>query len=205
VLKIYGTKTSSNVQKVLWCCGELGLPFERDENIGGPSRNDRTAAYMALNPNGLIPTMDEDGFILWESNVIVRYLSAKYGTGTLCPADLAQRADCERWMDWQQTAIAPPMGVAFRGLLRKPPDAIPEDQVRTAVRKAGDTWKILDAHLATRPFVGGATLTMGDIALGNAIHRWYRLPVERPDLLHLKSWYGRCCERPAYQQHIASL
>ena len=205
MLKIYGTRMSSNVQKVLWCCGELGLPFERDENIGGPSRHDRTAAYLALNPNGLIPTIDDDGFILWESNVIVRYLAAKHGMGTLCPSDLARRADADRWMDWQQTALASHMGVAFRGLLRKPPDAIPEEQLRSAVQKAGDTWKIPDARLADRPFVAGATLTMGDIALGNAVHRWFKLPITRPELPHLKRWYGRLCERPAYDQHIASV
>jgi glutathione S-transferase len=205
MLKIYGSKTSSNVQKVLWRCGELDLPFVRDENTGGPSRHDRTAAYMALNPNGLIPTIDEDGFVLWESNVIVRYLSAKHGMGTLCPADLKKRADCERWMDWQQTAIASPMGVAFRALLRIPPEATPEDQVQAAVRKASEAWKILDTHLAAWPFVGGSTLTMGDIALGNAIHRWFKLPIERPDFPHLKAWYGRFCERPAYRQHIAAI
>ena len=205
MLKIYGTKTSSNVQKVLWCCGELGLPFERDENIGGPSRRDRTAAYLALNPNGLIPTIDDDGFILWESNAIVRYLSAKYGMGTLCPSDLAQRADSDRWMDWQQTVIASPMGVAFRALLRKPPDAMPEEQLRSAVQKAGDAWGILDGRLADRPFVAGPALTMGDIALGNAVHRWFKLPVARPELPYLKGWYDRLCERPAYRQHIAGV
>ena len=134
MLKIYGVKTSSNVQKVLWCCSEIGLPFERDENTGGPSRKDRTPAYLKLNPNGLIPTIDEDGFILWESNVIVRYLSAKHSMGKLCPSDLRQRADAERWMDWQQTVIAPPMGIAFRTLLRKPAEALPEDQIKAGVR-----------------------------------------------------------------------
>jgi glutathione S-transferase len=205
VLKIYGVKTSSNVQKVLWCCGELGLPFERDENTGGPYRTDRTPAYLALNPNGLIPTIDDDGFILWESNVIVRYLSAKHGVGTLYPVDLMRRADCERWMDWQQTAIAAPMGVAFRALLRNPRDDTPADQVQAAVQKAAAAWTILDAHLATRPYVGGAALTMGDMPLGNAVHRWYKLPVEHPDLPHLAAWYGRFCARPAYQQHIAAI
>jgi len=205
VLKIYGVKTSSNVQKVLWCCSELGLPFERDENTGGPSRSERTAAYMALNPNGLIPTIDDDGFILWESNVIVRYLSAKHGLGTLCPADLKQRAESDRWMDWQQTVIAPPMGVAFRALLRKPAADTPKDEVSAALQKAGDAWKILDGHLATRPFVGGAALTMGDITLGNAVHRWFTLPVERPDLRQLRAWYDRFCARPAYQLHIAGV
>jgi glutathione S-transferase len=203
-ITIYGTRTSSNVQKVLWCCSELGLAFERveiDAAFGGL----RSTAYRALNPNGLMPTIDEDGFILWESNVIVRYLCVKYGMGALCPADLAQRALAERWMDWQQTALLPHMGVAFRALLRKPPDATPEEQVSTAVRKAGDTWHILDAHLAQRQFVAGATLTMGDIALGNAVHRWFRLPITRPDAPNLKAWYDRLRERPGYQQHIASL
>jgi glutathione S-transferase len=205
VLKIYGTKASSNVQKVLWCCGELNLPFERDENIGGPSRRDRTPTYLALNPNGLIPTIDEDGFILWESNVIVRYLSAKHGMGKLCPSDLKQRAEAERWMDWQQTALNASMGVAFRALLRKPAEATPEEQVNAAVKTAGDAWKILDARLADRPFVAGAVLTMGDIALGNAVHRWFKLPITRPELPQVRRWYERLCERPVYAQHIASI
>ena len=205
MLKIYGTKASSNVQKVLWCCGELNLPFERDENIGGPSRRDRTPTYLALNPNGLIPTIDEDGFILWESNVIVRYLSAKHGMGKLCPSDLKQRAEAERWMDWQQTALNASMGVAFRALLRKPAEATPEEQVNAAVKTAGDAWKILDARLADRPFVAGAALTMGDIALGNAVHRWFKLPITRPELPQVRRWYERLCERPVYAQHIASI
>jgi glutathione S-transferase len=205
VLKIYGAKTSSNVQKVLWCCSEIGLPFERDENTGGPSRKDRTPAYLALNPNGLIPTIDEDGFILWESNVIVRYLCAKHSLGKLCPSDLRQRADVERWMDWQQTIIAPPMGIAFRSLLRKPAEALPQDQIKAAVQRAGDGWRILNTRLADRPFVGGAALTMGDIALGNAVHRWFKLPVERPDLPNVRRWYDRFCERPGYREHIASI
>jgi glutathione S-transferase len=204
MLKIYGVKTSSNVQKVLWCCGELGLAFEREE-IGGAFGKNRSPEYLALNPNGLVPTIDEGGFVLWESNVIVRYLSAKHGMGKLCPADLQKRADIERWMDWQQTAVGPPMGVLFRAMLRQPPDKIPEDQIRTAVQKAGDNWRILDAHLSGRPFVGGAALSMGDIALGNAVHRWFKLPIERPDLRQVKRWYERLCERPSYREHIASI
>lgn len=204
MLKIYGTKTSSNVQKVLWCCGELGVPFERidiTEAFGGL----RSAAYLALNPNGLMPTIDDAGFILWESNVIVRYLSASHGGGSLCPSDRMQRADCERWMDWQQTSIAPFIRILFRSLVRKPPDAIEEAQLRTTLQKASNNWAILDARLADRPFVGGGTLTMGDVALGNAIHRWFELPVERPTLPHLRAWYDRLCRRPPYQQHIAAV
>jgi glutathione S-transferase len=202
MLKIYGRTTSSNVQKVLWCCGEIGLEFERidiDAAFGGL----KSPGYLALNPNGVMPTIDDDGFILWESNVVVRYLAAKHSHGRLCPAGLRARADCERWMDWQQTALATPMGVAFRALLREPREAMPEEQWRAAVERAGALWRMLDVRLTDRAYVGGETLTMGDVALGNAIHRWYKLPVERPDLPHVKAWYDRLCKRPAYSQHIA--
>ena len=204
MLKIYGRTTSSNVQKVLWCCGEIGLAFERidiDNAFGGL----KAPHYLALNPNGLMPTLDDDGFILWESNVVVRYLAARHSHGVLCPSDPKARADCERWMDWQQTSIATPMGVAFRALLRNPRESTPEEQWRAAVQRSGELWRMLDARLTERPYVGGDALTMGDIALGNAIHRWYKLPVDRPDLPHLQQWYERLRERPAYGEHIASI
>src|SRR5258708_8665865 len=123
VLKILGRKTSSNVQKVLWCCGDIGSAFER-KDIGGDFGGNKSPDYLALNPNGLVPTIDDDGFILWESNVIVRYLAAKYAKGALYPAELQRRAETERWMDWQQTTVGPPMGILFRWLLRSPPNTI---------------------------------------------------------------------------------
>ena len=204
MLKIYGRATSSNVQKVLWCSAEIGLEFERidiDAAFGGL----KSPAYLALNPNGLMPTIDDDGFILWESNVAVRYLAAKHSSGRLCPAGLRARADCERWMDWQQTSLATPMGVVFRAFLREPREATPEEQWQAALRRAGDLWRMVDARLADRTFVGGDALTMADIALGNAIHRWYKLPLERPELPRLRKWYDGLCARPAYKQHIASI
>jgi len=189
MLKIYGTKSSSNVQKVLWCCGEIGLAFEHEE-IGPRDGRHKSPEYRALNPNALVPTIEDDGFILWESNVIVRYLAAKHAMGSLCPEDLVQRADADRWMDWQQTTLASPMGVLFRGLLREPRDTIDAAEIDAAMQKSDAAWRILDERLATRPYVAGDDLTMGDIALGNAVHRWYRLPVERPALPHLAAWYA---------------
>ena len=204
MLKILGRKTSSNVQKVLWCCSEVIIPFER-EDIGGPFGKNNTPEYLARNPNGLVPTIDDDGFILWESNAIVRYLCVKHGAGKLWPSDLARRADADRWMDWQQTTLAPPMGVLFRSLLRQPPEVIDADQVNGAMQKATAAMRILDAQLALHSFVAGDTLTMGDIALGNAAHRWFTLPRERPDLLHVAQWYARLNDRPGYRQHIATV
>jgi glutathione S-transferase len=204
VLRILGHAASSNVQKVLWCCGELALPFERHD-IGGSFGGNRTPEYLALNPNGLVPTIDDDGFVLWESNVIVRYLVARYGaTGTLYPADLSERADAERWMDWQQTTLSAPMGVLFRALLRKS-EQVDSAALEAACAKATASWQLLERSLANRDYVAGSELTVGDIALGNAIHRWHRLPIERPALPRLDTWYARLCERPAYQKYIASV
>ena len=200
MLKIHGVETSSNVQKVLWCCDELGLAFERIDTRG---RN-RTPAYLALNPNGLVPTIEDDGFVLWESNAIVRYLCGLHGVGTLCPADPRQRADADRWMDWQQTTLASPMGVLFRAWLRTPRDEIAPAQLDEALGKATAGWTILDARLAEKAFVAGNALTMADIVLGNAIHRWNRLPVERRALANLAAWYARLRERPAYRERIAA-
>jgi glutathione S-transferase len=204
MLKILGRKTSSNVQKVLWCCSELNIPFER-EDVGGPFGKNNTPEYLALNPNGLVPTIDDDGLVLWESNAIVRYLCAKHGIGKLWPSDPARRADADRWMDWQQTTLGPPMGILFRGLLKQPPDAIGSEQLNDAMQKAAAAWRILDAALAKHSFVAGDALTMADIALGNAAHRWFTLPRERPELPHVAKWYARLNDRPAYRQHIAAV
>jgi len=204
VLKILGRKTSSNVQKVLWCCSELGLAFER-EDVGGPFGRNHEPDYLALNPNGLVPTIIDDGFVLWESNAIVRYLCARHGKGTLYPTDARANADADRWMDWQQTTLAVPMGVLFRGLLKSPPDATPMSELDSAMQKAIPMWRILETQLSRGAFVAGDTLTMADIALGNAAHRWFTLPRQRPDLPQLARWYARLRERPAYRQHVAGV
>jgi len=204
VLKILGRKTSSNVQKVLWCCAELDIGYER-EDIGGPFGGNDKPEYRALNPNGLVPTIIDDGFVMWESNAIVRYLCAKHGKGTLYPTDAKRNADADRWMDWQQTTLGPPMGILFRAMIKSPPDEIPMSEVDGAMQKAIPMWRILDAQLARHPFVAGDALTMADIALGNAAHRWFRLPRQRPELPHVEEWYARLNARPAYRQHVAGV
>ncbi len=207
MLKILGHAGSSNVQKVLWCCGELGLPFER-RDLGGPFGGNREPAYLALNPNGLVPTIDDDGFILWESNAIVRYLACKYATAkgpSLYPSDVARRADAERWMDWQQTTLAAPMGILFRALIRKPAEETSAAALDAARAKATASWEMLDRELTGSNYVNGAEISIADIALGNAVHRWHRLPIERPSLPRLVDWYARLRERPAYGKYIASL
>ena len=196
MLKILGRKTSGNTQKVLWCCDELGIAYER-EDVGRGFGKNHEPAYLALNPNARVPTIVDDGFVLWESNVIVRYLCAKHAMGTLCAPELQRRADMERWMDWQQTTLRPHFQ-ALSSALQNPAHAA-LDSLKKAM---DDTWKILDAQLAKHPFIGGADLTMADIPFGYVINRWYKMPIEHRGLTNVKAWYDRLCERPAFRRNV---
>lgn len=199
MLKILGRKTSGNTQKVLWCCDELGLAYEREDVGRGFGRN-HDPDYLALNPNARVPTIVDDGFVLWESNVIVRYLCAKHGMGTLCPPGLQARIDMERWMDWQQTTLRPRFHALSDAL--QDPAAPRNPTVKTLESALNDTWKILDAQLAKQPFVAGAELTMADIPFCYIVNRWHRLPIERDRFTHVKAWFDRLCERPAFRRNV---
>jgi glutathione S-transferase len=201
VLRIWGRNNSINVQKVLWCCGELGIPYERID-VGGAFSGNREPEYLRLNPNGLVPTISDGGFVLWESNAIVRYLATKHGTGTLCPEDLAERADADRWMDWQMGTLWANLRPAFIGLVRTPPQERDRASIATSVRKTAENLAILDAHLAGRDCVTGAALTMADIPLGTTAYRWFGLDIERPPMPNLEAWYERLRARASYRENV---
>ena len=201
VLKIWGRNNSSNVQKVLWCCAELDLTFERID-VGGAFGGTRDVAYLAKNPNALVPTIEDDGFVLWESNAIVRYLAAKHGAGTLWPADAQARADAERWMDWQISTISPAIHPVFWGLVRTAPADRDAGMIEAGRQKTAAARAILDAHLAGHQFVMGNSFTMADIPLGIQTHRWTVMDVERPPAANLEAWYGRLIERPGFRSHV---
>ena len=201
MLKIIGRKTSSNVMKVLWACAELGLDFER-EDLGGPFGGNDSPEYQALNPNGVVPTVVEDDFVLWESNSIVRYLAHEHGHGTLWPTDARTRARAERWMDWQLSVLSPALGPVFRGLVRTPE----AERDMAAIGQARDglagAMAILDRYLGETEFVAGPHLTMGDIPVGIGAFRWFALPIEREDYPNLKRWYEALTGRAGYREHI---
>lgn len=199
MLKILGRKTSGNTQKVLWCCDELGLAYEREDIGRGFGGNDQPA-YLALNPNGRVPTLIDGSFVLWESNAIVRYLCAKHAAGSLYPVELERRADMERWMDWQQTTLRPRFHALFDALKMSP--AADAAEVQTLRRALDDAWQILDAQLAKHSYVAGAQLTMADIPFCYILNRWHRLPIERAGLTHVKAWYARLCDRPAFRRNV---
>ena len=200
MLKIHGRKNSINVIKVLWCVGELDLEYERID-IGGAFGGNDQPEYLAKNPMGRVPTIEEDGLILWESQSIVRYLAAKHGVGTLYPEDPGQRAKGEIWMDWYVAHLHPSMTKMFWGLVRTAVDERDEDGIASAIEEAGEHWSILNDHLKDKGFVGGDKLTIGDIPVGAAAFRYYELVKERPNMPNLDRWYASLSERSAYRTH----
>jgi glutathione S-transferase len=201
VLRIWGRSNSINVQKVLWCCEELDIRYQRVD-VGGPFGGNREPEYLRLNPNGLVPTISDGGFVLWESNAIVRYLAARHGMGTLCPEDLAERADADRWMDWQMGTLWSSFRPAFVGLIRTPPEKRARADIATAISRTAENLAMLDAHLAARDYVAGPAFTMADIPLGVTAYRWFRLDIARPPMPNLEAWYESLCARSFYKAKV---
>lgn len=201
MMKIWGRHTSINVQKVLWTCDELALPYERID-VGGEFGGLDAAEFRRRNPNGRIPVIEDEGFVLWESNAIVRYLAAKHGIGTLCPEDLRAQADCDRWMDWQICNILPGLRTLFFGLIRTAPEKRDNAAIEEARVTTQEFWAVLDAHLAPRRYLTGEHFTMADIPLGAFAYRWLALPIERPALPALAAWHGRLAEREPFRRNV---
>ena len=199
MLKIWGRTNSVNVKKALWCIEELGLPDERTD-AGLQFGVVNTPEYRKMNPNGLVPTLDENGFILWESHSIVRYLSAKYGKGVLWPMDERTRAVANQWMDWA-FSFQGSVRDAFWNLIRTPANKRDAQAIERSRVKSGEMAAILDAALADRMYVAGA-FSMGDIPIGCEVQRWMRLPMERPKLPHLEAWFERLCVRTAFKKNV---
>jgi glutathione S-transferase len=202
MLKIWGRTNSVNVQKVLWCLAELGVAYERVD-AGLDHGKNKEPWYLALNPNGRIPLLQDGAFSLWESNTIVRYLSARFGRGVLWPESAETRALAERWMDWQLSTLMTPVSTVFWNLIRTPPDRRDADAIARGTADAVRAAAILDGHLTAHAYVAGDSFTMGDIPAGALVHRWLALPgVERPDHPALRAWYERLVARPAYRDHV---
>lgn len=202
MLKLWGRINSINVQKAAWSLEETGAPYERI-NAGMAFGIVGTPEYKAKNPNNMIPVLEDGTTVIWESNVIVRYVSAKFAAGTLYPTDPAERAATDMWMDWQQTTLIPALGPAFLGLIRTPPEQRDMVAIQASIDKTIEILGRLNTHLGNRAHVGGDAFTMGDIPVGAAVHRWYNLPLERPDMPALKAYYDRICARPAARKTLA--
>ena len=205
MLKIWGRNTSSNVQKVIWALGEMNLPFERID-VGGAFGKTKDAFYLAMNPNSLVPTLEEeDGFTLWESNSIIRYLAAQHGNRTLEPADLRTRALAHKWMDWQLSVLGPAIRPVFWGLTRTAPEKRDANAIAAGKEKTGVAAKIMDAQLGRTQYLAGNEFSYGDIPVGIMIHRYVQLMPERPVTPNLDRWYGAISSRAAFREQVAAV
>jgi glutathione S-transferase len=206
MIKIWGRNTSSNVQKAMWAVGELGIPHQRID-IGGAFGQNNEPKYLAMNPNGLVPTLEEeDGFLLWESNSIVRYLAGKYDrTGALEPRDARQRALASQWMDWQLSVLGPAIGPAFWGLIRTPEDKRDHAAIKASQEKTTKSMAMLDAQLGKTEFVAGSHFSYGDIPVGIMCYRFVQLVPNRPAMPNLDRWYKAISGRKPFQDHVGSI
>jgi len=200
MLKIWGRTNSVNVKKALWAAEELGLKYQRID-AGMQFGVTKTPEYLSMNPNSLVPTIEDDGFVLWESHTIVRYLAAKHGMGTLCPADLKARADAERWMDWAFT-FQNAMRAVFWGLIRTAPEKRDHKAIEEGRTQSAKLLEVLERNLQKKTYVTGDAFTMGDIPIGCEVQRWMRVPIERAPFPAVQAWFDRLGQRPAFRQVV---
>ncbi len=196
MITLWGRITSINVQKVVFALGEAGVAFER-RDVGGAFGGLQTPEYKAMNPNAMIPVLQDGDVTVWESNAIVRYVAARYGEGTLWPRDPGARAKADTWSDWQQTVVGASMGPAFLGLIRTPPEKRDMAAIEASIAKTEAAFDLLDAHLSKSPHVGGDAFTFADVVLTPSAHRWLHMPVARKSRPALERWYAAMAARPA--------
>jgi glutathione S-transferase len=203
VITIWGRTNSVNVQKVLWCCDELVLPYERiDAGLQFGRVNE--PSYLAMNPTGKIPTLVDGDYVLWESNSILRYLVMQYGQSSiLYPDDAKTRASIDRWLDWTLTTLAPLDRPVFLAVVRTPADKRDNAKLAADLEAIGALWKMLDTQLQTRFFIDSDKFTLADIVLGSYAKRWFGLEgVERPSLPNLQRWYSRLATRSGFRKYV---
>jgi glutathione S-transferase len=204
MLKILGRITSINVQKVVWCCDEIGLEYRRVD-AGGKFGGNDTPEFLAKNPNGLVPVIEEDdGFVLYESNAIVRYLTARHAAGSLWPDEARERADADRWMEWLSTSFTPATRDAFWNLVRASPDQRDATAMESSRARSEKCAAILDTHLAAHRFLCGERFTAADIVVGCCVHRWLNLPLPRMARPQLERYYAELKSRPG-SRRVTSL
>ena len=202
MLRIYGRANSINVRKVLWLCGEIGQKFAR-EDWGRGFKPTSEAGFQKVSAFGVVPVIDDEGFVLRESNAIVRYLASKHGRADLYPTELKARALAEQWMDWAATDIYNAVRPVFIGLqVKLAPFKDDPAAIAAGIKDWSRQMALLDAHLAANgPYVTGKSFTVGDISVGLVVNRWFAIAFEKPVFKAVSAYYDRLGERPAYREH----
>ncbi|MBX3641542.1 MAG: glutathione S-transferase [Rubrivivax sp.] len=202
MLEVLGRATSLNVRKVLWTWAELDLPYTHTP-WGAGELSLQDPAFLALNPNALVPVIRDVDFVLWESNTICRYLAAQAGRDDLLPSAPAARANVEKWMDWQASELNNAWRYAFMGLVRQSPAFADPAQIAASASAWNRQMALLDGALAASgTYLAGPQLTLADVAVGLAVHRWFMTPIDdRPALGAVQAYYERLSERPGFRAH----
>ena len=203
-LTIWGRANSVNVQKVLWCLAELDIPYHRIDAGMAFGRND-TPEYLAMNPNGRVPTLVDGDYVLWESNSIMRYLNLAYGDGSpIYPRNAKGRAAVDRWLDWTLSTLQPVDRPVFWGLVRTPPEQRDMAALQQAADAEAAVWRMVEAQLATHRFIEGDQFTIADIALGAFARRWFGVEgVAKPEQPNMARWFAQFAQRPGFVKFIA--
>ena len=202
MLKIWGRRTAFNVQKVLWFVAELHLEYEHIP-MGGDFGGLNTPEFLAMNPTGGIPVIEDDGIIIWESHTILRYLAATYGNPAYWSGSPVERSYVERWMDWAHTALQPNfINGIFRAYYRTPEEQRNWPLIKESIARAAKHFQILDKILDGKMFLGGKDISLADIPAGTALYRYFELDIERPSLPNVENWYQNLQERKAYRENI---
>jgi glutathione S-transferase len=202
MLKVWGRRSSFNVQKVLWLIGELGLPYEHVA-VGGEFGGLTEPGFLALNPHGRIPVLEDGDVPIWESHAILRYIAARYGRSAFWNEDPSLRAPIDAWMDWAQTALLPAfLGGVFWGYFRTPDTQRDWPAIRASIAQCGRLFGLLDQVLAGSDFLAGAALTLADIPAGASLYRYFALDIERPALANVEAWRRRLEDRGADREHV---
>ncbi len=200
-MRLLGRLSSINVRKVAWTCEEIGIDVQQ-EDWGGSFRSTRDPQFLALNPNGLVPVIEDENGILWGSNPICRYLATKAGRTDLWPADPHRRALVDQWMEWQAIELNGSWSYAFSGLVRENPAFQDPAEIAKSLAAWDGMMELLDAHLAeTGPYVCGEDFTLADIVIGLSVHRWRMTPHPMPDLGTVLEYYERLCERSGFMEY----
>ena len=203
MLEIWGRQTSSNVQALMWCVGELGLDYIRHD-VGHRFGGTDTAEFAALNPNRTVPVLrDGGGPPLWETGAILRYLAARYGDDSFWPAELLARTEVDRWAEWSKINVA--LGFTapvFWRVVRTPPAKRDPAAIAAALAALEDKLALADRRLAERPYLAGDSFTLADIQFGHSLYRYYDIDIPRAELPALRRYYDRLTGRPAFRAHV---
>jgi len=201
MLKIWGRRNSLNVQKVMWLIGELGLEHEHIP-AGGSFGGLTDPAFLARNPNALVPVIEDEGVTIWESHAIIRYLAARHGSQAWWPASAADRSVADQWIEWAQSTWQPAYSGIFWGWYRTPAPLRDEAAIAASHRRSVELLAIAERVLKDHAHLAGEAFSLGDIPFGASLYRYFTLEISRPSLPRVEAYYARLTERPAYREHV---